>query len=144
MALPAIIQPLRPAAPGWQRLPDPPRRISFGYDCEAWLHEHGLIVFSAVEVANEKDGIDRGPEYHLSMSKRVPGAPQPARCSSAEATWILSEFQLAGAEEDNHVPHGLVRNFWRAVAQPLVGLECACKADEPAIVEDQGDYVWRP
>lgn len=51
---------------------------------------------------------------------------------------------LEGAEEDNHVPHGKVRNFWRPVAELLVGKECECKAEEPVIREDKGDFIWRP
>jgi hypothetical protein len=43
----------------------------------------------------------------------------------------------------NHVPSGRVRNFWRPVADHLSGYECPCVADEPAIREDKGDYVWR-
>ena len=45
--------------------------------------------------------------------------------------------------EDNHVPGGFVRNFWRPVADRFSGYECACVATEPAIVEDKGDFVWR-
>jgi hypothetical protein len=114
-----------------------------GFPIEAWAHTSGLAVFSAVEVARDKDNIDRGPEYHISVSKKADG--RPGRCTSEEATWCLQEFGgLSGWEEDNHVPHGIVRNFWRPVAEPMIGLECACKAEEPAIVEDKGDYVWRP
>lgn len=78
----------------------------------------------------------------MSISRHKAG--KAARCTSLQAKEILRQFGLDGAEEDNHVPHGIVRNFWRPVADRLVGLECACKAEEPAIVEDQGDYVWRP
>lgn len=103
-----------------------------------WRHPTGLFAISAVEVAVDKDGIDRGPEYHISISKNG------ARCSSFEAKWVLSAFGLNGAEEDNHVPHGIARNFWRPVAERLIGLECACKKEEIAVREDKGDYVWRP
>ena len=95
-------------------------------------------MFSAVEVAKDADNIDRGPEYHISISK-----DGRRRCTRSEAIQVLKQFNLDGAEEDNHVPYGIVRNFWRPVAENLVGLECACKKDEPAIVEDKGDYVWR-
>lgn len=136
----AIVRPLRPAAQrGWIRLPDPPAWVTLGYDAERWLHlSSNLSVITAVEVAKDGDGIDRGPEYHISIS--LGGR---ARCSSMQARHVLRDFGCEGAEEDNHVPHGIVRNFWRPVADRLVGIECACKADEPAIVEDRGDYVWR-
>lgn len=135
----SIIPPKRPIASGWVELPKPPRWVSLGFDALMFEQpETGLRVISAVEVAKDADGIDRGPEYHISISKLG------GRCTSAEARTVLEQFDVAGAEEDNHVPHGVVRNFWRPVADRFVGLECACKDAEPAIVEDNGDYVWRP
>lgn len=141
MIAPSIIQPLTPKNPKWQRLAPVPQWVSLGYVAVAYQYEN-FIVISAVEVAADNDGIDRGPEYHVSISKNVAGFK--ARCDSNDAQWILSEFGLVGAEEDNHVPHGIVRNFWRTVSEPLIGLECACKADEPVIREDKGDFIWRP
>ena len=84
----------------------------------------------------------RGPEYHLSISRqhRTLGT---RRCTSEEARWVLVQFRLEGAKEDNHVPGGMVRNFWRPVADHLVGRECLCVADENAISEDRGDFIWR-
>lgn len=49
-----------------------------------------------------------------------------------------------GAKEDNHVSHGIVRNYWRPVADRLVGKACPCKEEEPTIREDKGDVIWRP
>lgn len=135
-----VIQRLRPGGPGWEDLGD--YRV-LGWPARRWWHaKASLLVMSAVEVASDKDGIDRGPEYHISVSKQHVAGPR--RCSSEEGTWVLQQFGLQGAEEDNHVPGGVVRNYWRTVAEPMIGLECACKADEPAIVEDKGDFVWRP
>ena len=136
----SIIPPRRPKdGTRWLRLPDPPPWVTLGYAGERWWHDNGrLCVISAVEVAKDDDGIERGPEYHLSIS--VAGH---ARCSSMTARAVLADFGLEDAEEDNHVPSGVVRNFWRPVADRLVGLECTCKADEPAIVEDRGDFIWR-
>lgn len=136
----SVIKPLTPlpTSTGWVQLPPPPAWATLGYAGLAFGHpETGLYVISAVEVAKDADGIDRGPEYHISISKRK------RRCTSQEAKEVLRQFGMEGAEEDNHVPHGVVRNFWRPVADNLVGLECRCKAEEPAIVEDKGDYVWR-
>lgn len=142
-----IIQPKRPIVAGWTKMPPPPAWVTLGYAGEAWYHEGtALGVISAVEVAKDADGIDRGPEYHISISKRVRnGTPSgaTARCTSQEAAEVLRQFGLDGAEEDNHVPNGMVRNFWRPVADRFVGLECACKDQEPAIRQDKGDYVWR-
>lgn len=143
MSAPSIIQPLKPEGDGWHLLPPLSGRYTMGYAAQAWSHpQSGLIVISAVEVAADKDGIDRGPEYHISVSKDVNG--KKVRCDSNEARWMLAQFGCDGAKEDNHVPGGFVRNFWRTVAENLVGMECACKEDEPAIREDKGDFIWRP
>lgn len=137
-----IIKPLRPPA-HWRQWPTHAPLAREGYPCESWYYPERMIrVISAVEVAVDKDGSSNGPEYHISIS-RLEGA-QPARVNTFDAKWVLRQFGLEGAEEDNHVPHGIARNFWRPVAESLVGKECACKADEPAIVEDKGDFVWRP
>lgn len=139
----SIIKPLRPTGTGWADCGD--ASFAAGYECHRWYHDNtDLQVLSAVEVARDKDGIDRGPEYHISISKVDRVKMKPVRCSYQDARWVLKQFGLEGAEEDNHVPGGVVRNWWRTVAEPLIGLECACKADEPAIVEDKGDFVWRP
>ena len=139
----SIIKPKRPLFEGWVRQPDPPQWVSLGFECEAWfLPSAGFTVFSAVAVAKDNDGIERGPEYHLSMSRVAREGP-PRRVSLQDAKQILKHFGVDGAEEDNHVPGGVVRNFWRPVAENMIGLECACKDDEPTIREDKGDYVWR-
>lgn len=141
----SVIQPLRPKSAEWM-LWESGDLVRMGYACERWYNERAkLQVLSAVEVAVDKDGISRGPEYHISISKLNfdKARPRPRRCDSSEAAWVLRQFGLEGAEEDNHVPGGVVRNFWRTVAEPLVGLQCQCKAEEPAIREDKGDFVWR-
>lgn len=138
-----IIKPKRPIGGEWKQRPAPPAWVSMGFAAEAWLHpESNLCVISAVEVAKAEGGIDKGPEYHVSISRNMPGG-HPERCTSAEAIWTLAQFEMLDAEEDNHVPNGKVRNFWRPVAARLVGLECDCKDEEPAMRENKGDYVWR-
>ena len=138
-----IIKPRRPSGDGWDGPYAVPKAITLGYYGEYWAHESGLRVLSSVEVAKDADGIDRGPEYHISVSRWSDAAQAPARCATADALWVLAQFDLIEAEEDNHVAHGVVRNFWRPVADKLVGMNCACKDEEPAIKEDKGDYVWR-
>lgn len=121
---------------GWKA----PKQLSdLGYPVTAWFHaQTGLFVLSAVEVAHDPGTPDLGPEYHLSIS-----AAGNKRCSHADALWVLAQFDLLDALEDNHVPGGFLRNFWRPVADHLSGYECACVATEPAMVEDKGDFVWR-
>jgi hypothetical protein len=134
----SLVAVLRPKQPGWREVPSL-KQFSLGYPARAFFHDrHNIAVISAVEVASDED---RGPEYHISISKQLVSGPQ--RATSHEAKWVLEQFGLDGAEEDNHVAHGVVRNFWRPVALSLVGMECPCKADEPAIVEDKGDFIWR-
>lgn len=136
----SVIKPKRPSGPGWRRSARwscPPQLAELGYPVEPWEHTSGLFALSAVEVANEPGKPALGPEYHLSISMNG------QRCTSADAAWVLAQFDLSDAKEDNHVPSGRVRNFWRPVADNLSGYECHCVDDEPALIEDKGDFVWR-
>jgi len=139
--LQSIIKPKRPSGSGWRRNSEwqcPPQLAAMGFPIEAWGHrENGLFVLSAVEVAREPGKPDLGPEYHLSVSANW------QRCSSADALWVLGQFDLSDALEDNHVPSGRLRNFWRPVADQLSGFECHCVGHEPTIREDKGDFIWR-
>lgn len=136
----SIIKPMRPVAAGWSGPVD--MSAQHRWPTEAWFHvEHQLQVFSAVEVASDKEGLGPAePHYHISISRLVRDHA-PERCSLTHAMWALEQFNLPEALEDNHVPGGVVRNFWRPVADRLVGRECSCIATEEAVVE--GDYVWR-
>lgn len=135
----SLIAVPRPRLAGWRETPFD--GAGFTAPTRAFFHDaSSLAVIAAVEFID--DGKVDGPEYHLSISRqhRTLGT---RRCSSTEARWVLIQFGLDGALEDNHVPHGLVRNFWRPVADPMVGRDCRCVESENAIVEDKGDYVWR-
>lgn len=136
----SVIKPKRPVASGWRQIVGvslPMDSLDVAY--EVWAHDAtGLGVISAVEVASEKPGMPAlGPAYHLSVSAFG------NRCSSADALWVLAQFDLYDAQEDNHVPSGKVRHFWRYVADNLSGYKCSCVDDEPAILEDKGDFLWR-
>jgi hypothetical protein len=136
----SIIQPKRPTGPGWSRIKNPnnAQLDSLGYPHATWIHAAtGMFAISAVEVADEPGQAKLGPEYHLSISH------SGERCSAADALWVLAQFDLLDAKEDNHVPSGRVRNFWRPVADNLSGFECPCVDEEPAIKEDKGDFTWR-
>jgi hypothetical protein len=133
-----IIQPKRPRDPGWRQLAGTlPGFADVAHT--VWAHDANRIgVISAVEVAAEAPGMPPlGPAYHVSVSRFG------ERCTSGDALWVLAQFDLLDAKEDNHVPSGKVRNFWRYVADDLSGHQCACVEVEPAIREDRGDYVWR-
>ncbi len=137
----SVIHPKRPIVQNWKRVVGwecPPQLAELGYPVEAWEHpSSGLFCLSALEVAHEPGRPALGPEYHLSVSMNG------QRCTAADALFALASFGLEDAKEDNHVPSGRVRNFWRPVADNMSGYECPCVADEPAIREDKGDFVWR-
>jgi len=141
MQFESVIKPKRPSGPGWQQTNDwapPAQLLELGYPVEAWMHPtNGLFVLSAVEKTSEPGKPDLGPEYHISVSANG------NRCTSADAVWVLAQFDCMDAKEDNHVPSGRVRNFWRPVADHLSGYECPCVDVEPNIVEDKGDFIWR-
>lgn len=138
--LESVIKPKQPTGAGWHQVKGVVLPLAGeGFPYAAWEHAaSGLFAISAVEVATEKVGVPAlGPAYHLSISLNG------RRCSSADAAWVLGQFDLTDALEDNHVPSGKVRNFWRYVAEGLSGMECPCTDEEPAIREDKGDFVWR-
>ena len=137
----SIVNVPRPRLSGWREVSTDGMPAKSSGPVRAFFHaESSLAVLSAVEYIN--DGKVDGPEYHLSISRqhRTLGT---RRCSSTEARWVLVQFGIQGALEDNHVPGGVVRNFWRPVADPMVGRECPCVDEENAIQEDRGDYIWR-
>lgn len=134
-----LIKPKEPTGLGWVRGPQAPARLIFGFEGHYWFYpQQGIAVISALEVARDpEDVIDKGPEYHISISKNG------GRCSRNEARFVLKAFAMEDADEDNHVPGGFVRNFWMPVAEKYIGHVCPCKDEEPAIIEDKGDFVWR-
>ncbi len=127
-----IIKPKTPKGGFWQF--DQPWQV-LGYPGERWFSVRGHIVITAVEVAATEE-IELGPEYHVSVSFR--GGRMPA----ASIPWFLKEWDMEGADEDNHVPNAIARHFWKPVAEKYHGYVCPCKENEHAIVE--GDYIWRP
>lgn len=138
---PSIIKPLQPKGAGWAQIPTPRQMLAHGSNAvEVWKYKEQFAVISAVEMA-EAEGPSSPLElhYHVSIS-----GPNQTRVDSNDVRWVLGQFGMDGAEEDNHVPYGFVRNFWRPVNENRIGIECACKEDEPAIRENKGDFVWRP
>ncbi len=134
----SVIKPKAPKGPGWVDGGPTPPEVSLGYESRYWLYPaQGITVISAVEVARDPGDIDKGPEYHISISRNR------QRCTRNEARFVLRAFDMEDSDEDNHVPGGFVRNFWMPVAERLRGYVCPCKDDEPAMVEDRGEFVWR-
>ena len=138
MKVKSIIQPKRPNGEGWVFGGNTPASVTLGYEGEYWLYpSEGITVISAVEVARDPGDIEKGPEYHVSVSQNR------ARIDRNGTRFVLKAFDMTDADEDNHVPNGFVRNFWMPVAEHLRGHVCPCKNEEPAMVEDKGDFIWR-
>lgn len=147
-----IIKPIEPIGadglplPGWSYN----TRLPTEYELHAWDHEYGVSALTGLEVVEEKDHPESsGPHYHVSLTRwyRARGELKgPIRIDSADAAYVLREFfgGLEGWEEDNHIKGGKARHFWRPVDESKIGMECFCKQHEPRIIEDGGDYVWRP
>ena len=127
----SVIRPKGTTSRGWNYLGKADAAITCGYAGQLWeMSQRRLFVISALEAID-------GPHYHLSASKNG------GRCSRQEVKYILRCFGMTDAEEDNHVPHGIARNFFLPVDENKIGRECSCKTTEPAVVEDKGEYVWR-
>jgi hypothetical protein len=130
----SLIKPKKPKGPGWKCVG--PLPYNAGYESWVWDHyEKGIRVGSAVEV-DHTDNI--GPEYHISVSFQG-----RYRCSPELAEWAKKEFDMEGATEDNHVPGGFCRNYWKPVASKLIGKPCDCWDEETPMIEDKGSYIWR-
>jgi hypothetical protein len=143
MTLPLIVQPLRPKSRSWTNVTDWPMNPELrarAYAIERWYNRaHEVQVISSIEVVSGEG--ERRPEYHVSVSA-LPWRGSPKRCSESLARWVLREFDFTDYAQDNHVPSGIVRNYWRPVAQNISPV-CHCIDTEPRIIEDRGDYIWR-
>lgn len=141
-----ILQPLRPRGNGWQQwdlsLIAAELRAR-AYAIERWYNRaHEVQVLSSIESVSGESPEPRH-EYHISISGLRYRAPRPHRCSESLARWVLKEFDFTDCAQDNHVPNGIVRNYWRPIAKNVSPV-CHCVETEPKIVEDKGDYIWRP
>ena len=130
-----IIKPKEPINPGWRFRGSIP-----SLEHQTLYYEHpamGLLVGSGLAV--DADHVDIGPQWHISVSYKG-----QSRCTPEQAQWALKEFGFDDAAlEDNHVPGGICRNFWRPVADRFAGMACECQDKETAMIEDKGSYIWR-
>lgn len=74
------------------------------------------------------------PSFHLSISD------SGHRASDDVIRGVLADFNLEGAEEDNH-QSGVARHFWLDEGRS-VQPECECKRTEETVVEPDG-YRWQ-
>lgn len=136
---------MRPRLNGWKQIPFTyPRGYGTPYVIEKyWNPSQEVQAITSIEVVRPEGGGEPRPEYHVSVSGFAPDGQAPYRVSESRAQWALQQFSAAGFLEDNHVPNGVVRNFWRPVADPAVGEVCKCVDEEPAMHEMKGDFTWR-
>lgn len=93
-----------------------------------WENCFGVRAISSISLVYGK------PQYHVSFSdngKRI-------GITFMEA--VLKQWRITDFEEDNHVPNGKVRNYWKPFDPEAK--ECRCKETEPPH-EETGGYVWR-
>jgi hypothetical protein len=119
---------------GWMEMPCPrAARLENTVAASAWS-KGAVRVIS--ELCNaELPGADgeSGPTWHLSVT-RLARRPMPR-----DVEHTLRDFDLTGAEEDNHHP-GSARHFFMVVDPARRGV-CECKTTEDVVVEPDG-YAW--
>lgn len=127
-----MTQEKRPRGPdAWQPL-DVPRVLWTPNTLAVSRWQRGaVIVVSALEDA-ELPGAS-GATWHVSIS-RMGKRPRPRDVEHA-----LRDFDMRGAEEDNHHP-GVARHYFQPVDPAYRGL-CECKTTEDVVVERDG-YTW--
>lgn len=128
--------PKRPWRSGWQRLPSLRDRI----ELHRWWHaRERLLVVSSAPVAEFRGELR--PQWQVSASKVFVGGHE-RRPTDDEVAFVLREFRIVGAEEDNHMP-GLARHFWMLCdLAPGDEMGCECKEGEETVVEPDG-FKWQ-
>lgn len=116
-----------------------------GIPAELWIYNNApfLKVISAVEPVGTGHGEDRSLHYHVSISRGHYGQ-YPLRATSNQAKQAVIAFGIQDGEEDNHVPDGVVRNFFMSVNEEVRGIPCECVGTEIEMSLDKGDFIWRP
>lgn len=92
-----------------------------------------IVVLSAVERAEYGSGIEW--QFHISVSANG------RRADNDAVKRALLDFDMEGAEEDNHDP-GIARHFWLPVNKSAGVITCECKDTEKTIVEADG-YTYQ-
>lgn len=110
-----------------------------GWTREGWRRGRVRILSSLI-VADYRGAAVWQWLVSISCSTKQPGV-YGVRADDETCQRVLADFDLVGAEEDNHEP-GVGRKFFRNVdlAPGQVSL-CECKEDEETVVEPDG-YTW--
>lgn len=101
-----------------------------------------LLVFVSADEMDFRG--EKRPQHMLSVSarSRLANSGGRRRATDAEIADVLRDFDMGGAEEDNHQP-GYIRMFF-LLADPRPGeegVQCECKTDEQLVVEADG-FRW--
>jgi hypothetical protein len=123
---PRPIKAKRPTGSKWQLL-------SPFQNGGAW-ERRGVRVLSTIDQAKLPRTDLIGPQWHVSISNGGKFRPMQAEVDRA-----LQDFNMVGAEEDNHHP-GVARHFWMPI-DPAFRVDCECKEDEVLVTERDG-YKW--
>ncbi len=132
----SAVQPKKPSGSRWKKLD---YKGITGFPTCMYFHKPSKIcVISAVEVASDGPGLEPICSYHISMTRNGKRRTKPE-----ETRFALRAFDMQYSNEDNHVPGGIARNFWRPVNDNMADHVCPCQDSEPAIKEDKGSFIWR-
>jgi len=127
----------------WPYFPPPGYEDVRPYAIERWYHRGNEVqVLSAIEMVSGESPEPRG-EFHVSISGLKHLASDCYRISESRARWALQQFNFTDYVQDNHVPAGKVRNYWRPIAENQNPV-CSCNEREPKVREMKRDYIWRP
>jgi hypothetical protein len=102
-----------PSGPGWHfvaLIPGVAESVM-----QKWEH-----VGEQVIAISSLDRTTNGEEFHVSVT--LAGR----RCNDAKLAFVRAEFDMAEAEEDNHLPQGQARHLWLNV-DPSRRKPCECK-----------------
>lgn len=132
----------RPRSREWRELPVPSavygarsgaHAASRVHAASRWRRGPVIVISTLVDAELPGEGGGVGPTWHASIT-RLGKRPRPR-----DVERFLRDFDLVGAEEDNHHP-GAARNFFLPVDPALRG-QCECKTTEDVITEADG-YQW--
>lgn len=105
-----------------------------GFTVHAWVCGDISVCSSREPLPDKRSGLVL-PTFQVSVCKRGQRPDDDAVRSA------LADFDMEGAEEDNHSP-GRARHFWLVDDGRKVQPECECKATEKTIVEPDG-FRWQ-
>lgn len=105
-----------------------------GFPVDIWLCGDLSVCSSREPLEDKRTGLVL-PTFQVSVSKNR------ARPDDEAVRSALADFDMEGADEDNHSP-GIARHFWLIDDGRTKQPECECKETEETIVEPDG-FKWQ-